>query len=212
MNIPRITKEQALPIKINLRTEGQPLHGIKIDQRQSRYSYYERGNEYSVEIRDSQNNRGEVIGYKVTTIGATRSTRRVKDFLKIQDAINYANEWIARTVVAGVGKITEQQILQDESKRRYNGYLLDAINKAGGADAYKKREINRERGQAIKDAIYKKDDLTALALWEAGAHVLPQATRNEVEAQIKDRMHLAALRLQTLFDEIDALMREQVAA
>lgn len=210
MNIPRISKNDTLPIYVRLRAEGQPLHGLAVSNSSPRRRYYERGNEYTVHISNRKNTRDEVIGYNVVTIGATRSTRREKTFTRIEEAVAHANEWIVRIVAAGSSKMVTQQVEKVESQRRRREALLETIEKAGGPDLYKSQLINKEKGYAIKRTIDIKDSLTVLALWNAGSHALPADVRQDMEKRINEWMEYAASRLNTELAQIDAVMAEEI--
>ena len=122
INIPSITIDTTIPFTLNLREEGQPLHGLHLGKHYWSRMTEVRVWENRVYMRDGI--RGDVISYTVRTTGLAPQTKREKRFHVSERAamVKFVNEWIAKTVAAGIEKKAEQKAekkMRDENHRRW---------------------------------------------------------------------------------------------
>ena len=141
INIPSITIDTPLPFNLNLREEGQPLHGL-----------YKREHFVKIlRIHIWENHArwhggvGEVINYTVRTVGLAPQTKRDKTFHVNSRAemVKYVNEWLAKTVAAGLVKMAEQKSENEMRANMKRAGIAHLIEKAGGIEE-RRAEILRE--------------------------------------------------------------------
>lgn len=143
INIPSITIDTPLPFNLNLREEGQPLHGLHL----GKHHYWSR----MTEVRVWENHArwhggvGEVINYTVRTVGLAPQTKRDKTFHVNSRAemVKYVNEWLAKTVAAGLVKMAEQKSENEMRANNHRRWMAEQIEKAGGVEE-RRAEILRE--------------------------------------------------------------------
>ena len=141
INIPSITIDTPFPFNLNLREEGQPLHGL-----------YKREHFVKIlRIHIWENHArwhggvGEVINYTVRTVGLAPQTKRDKTF-HVKDRagmVKYVNEWLAKTVAAGLAKMAEQKSENEMRANNHRRWMAEQIEKAGGIEE-RRAEILRE--------------------------------------------------------------------
>lgn len=142
ITIPSIDIHIDLPFTLNLRAEGQPLHGLRFTKHA-----WSRLTEVMVwENRAHlRNGVGDVISYTVRTVGLTPQTKREKKFHVTERAamVKYVNEWIAKTVTAGLKKMAEQRVEKEMRANNQRAWMAKQIEEAGGIEA-RRQQILRE--------------------------------------------------------------------
>lgn len=143
INIPSITIDTTIPFNLNLRGEGQPLQGLHLGKHDWRRLTEVRVWENRVYMRDGI--RGDVISYTVRTVGFTPQTKRDKTFYAKDRAamVKFVNEWIAKTVAAGLAKMAEQKSENEMRANMKRAGIAHLIEKAGGVEE-RRAEILRE--------------------------------------------------------------------
>jgi len=181
INIPSINIDTPIPYTLQLRGNGQPLEGlrthawsqlayVKITERHSRWS----------------GGVGEVIGYNVTTVGLSPQTKRQKDFnLKERDdMVKFVNDWIAKTVAAGLKKMTERQAELNEMERSRNERIARQIETAGGVEARRQEIVREGYDLAAHDAMQYESTEVYGAIITALTHSTPIV----LDEKIRDRI------------------------
>lgn len=141
INIPSITIDTPLPFTLNLREEGQPLHGL---YRREHFVKILRIHIWENHAR-WHGGVGEVINYTVRTTGLAPQTKRDKTF-HVKDRagmVKYVNEWLAKTVAAGLVKMAEQKSENEMRANNHRRWMAEQIEKAGGIEE-RRAEILRE--------------------------------------------------------------------
>jgi len=187
INIPSITIDTTIPFTLNLRTEGQPLHGLHL----GKHHYWSR----MTEVRVWENHArwhggvGEVINYTVRTVGLAPQTKRDKTFHVNSRAemVKFVNEWIAKTVAAGLAKMAEKKSekkMRDENHRRW---MAEQIEKAGGVEARREAILREGDALAAKEVLQFVDQTTYYAIFKAIVNnepiVLDETTRANILAR-----------------------------
>lgn len=184
IKIPSITIDTPIPFNLNLREEGQPLRGLRqrehfvrilrvqIWANHARWSAFE----------------GQVINYTVRTVGLTPQTKREKKFhvTEREAMVKYVNEWLVKTVTAGLKKIAEQKVeeqLQQDSQR---AWMAKRIEEAGGVEARRRQILREGENIAAKEAMqYEMDEIY-------GAIVTSLITRSRIAIDIDTRAKIIA--------------------
>lgn len=182
INIPSISIDTPMPYNLNLRAEGQPLHGlykrehfvkilrVQIWENHARWSAFE----------------GQVINYTVRTVGLAPQTKREKKFhvTEREAMVKYVNEWIAKTVERGLKKMAEQQAAKDQIDRSRREWMEKQIADAGGVEQRRQQILREGEHIAAKEAMqYESNDIYG-AIMAALIHGTPIAIDNETRAKI----------------------------
>ena len=183
INIPSINIDTPLPYTLQLRDEGQPLEGLYIPRHNwSRLAY--------VKITERHarwhGGVGEVIGYEVLTVGLSPQTKRKKEFLLREraDMVKFVNDWIAKTVAAGLKRMAEDQADRNEIERQRNDRIANQIEAAGGVEARRQEIVREGYNLAAQDAVrYESADVYG-AIITALTHSTPIVIDEKVKARI----------------------------
>jgi len=183
IKIPSITIDTPIPFNLNLREEGQPLHGIHLGKHTwSRLT----------EVRIWENHArwhggvGEVINYTVRTTGFTPQTKREKTFRPSERAemVKFVNEWFAKTVAAGLKKIAEQQVEKEVRANNHRNWIAGQIEKAGGIEERRQQIVREGYAIAAKEAMqYEGNDVFG-AIMVSLTHHTPIVINEETRARI----------------------------
>ena len=186
INIPSITIDTPIPFDLNLREKGQPLDGLRTRRHHwARLTWIHIGEEYA----RWHGGVGEVIAYKVTTVGLAPQTRREKRFGLSERAamVTYVNEWIAKTVAAGLKKMAEDQANINEAERIRYARIAEEIEKAGGVEARRQQIVREGHGHAANDAFKYQYGSTYAAIIDALIHNTPIRLDEEIRTKILAR-------------------------
>lgn len=186
INIPSITIDTPIPFDLNLREEGQPLHGLHLGKH-----YWSRLTQVRVwETRAYvRSGVGDVINYTVRTVGLAPQTKRDKTFHVNDRAgmVKYVNEWLAKTVERGLKEMAEQKSekkMRDENHRRW---MAEQIEKAGGIEARREAILREGDSLAAKEVLQFLDQKTYYAIFKAIVNnepiVLDETTRANILAR-----------------------------
>ena len=187
INIPSITIDTPLPFNLNLREEGQPLHGLHL----GKHHYWSR----MTEVRVWENHArwhggvGEVINYTVRTVGLAPQTKRDKTFHVNDRAgmVKFVNEWIAKTVAAGLAKMAEQKSENEMRANNHRRWMAEQIEKAGGVEARREAILREGDALAAKEVLQFVDQTTYYAIFKAIVNnepiVLDETTRANILAR-----------------------------
>jgi hypothetical protein len=186
INIPSITIDTPIPFNLNLREEGQPLRGLHLGKHTwSRLT----------EVRIWENHArwhggvGEVINYTVRTVGLAPQTKREKTFHVTERAamVKYVNEWLIKTVTAGLKKIAEQQVEKEVRANNHRDWIAGQIEKAGGVEARREAILREGDALAAKEVLQYVDQATYYAIFKAIVNnepiVLDETTRANILAR-----------------------------
>lgn len=186
INIPSITIDTSIPFTLNLRAEGQPLHGLHLGKHTwSRLT----------EVRVWENHArwhggvGEVISYTVRTVGFAPQTKREKKFHVTERGamVKFVNEWIAKTVERGLKEIAEQQILKKVRANNHRSWMAKQIEEAGGIEARRQQILREGDVIAAKEVLQFVDSETFYAIFKAIVNneptVLDETTRANILAK-----------------------------
>jgi len=186
INIPSITVDTPIPYTLNLRATGQPLEKLHLRE------YFVRL--MRVHIVERYRGGSEVVGYTVTTVGLSPQTKREKKFhvTEREALVKYVNEWIAKTVAAGLKKMAEVKAEQNEMERQRNKWIAEQIEKAGGIEE-RRQQIEREAYDlAAREAMqYESADIYGAiitALITRSPIVLDIDTRDKILARYEDNV------------------------
>jgi hypothetical protein len=181
INIPSININTPIPYTLQLRGSGQPLEGLRVPT-WSQLAFVKITENY----QRWSGGVGEVIGYNVTTIGLSPQTKRQKEFLLREraDMVKFVNDWIARTVAAGLKKMAEDQADRNEIERQRNERIAKQIETAGGVEA-RRQEIVRDGYElAAKDAMQYESAEFYAAIIAALTHSTPIV----LDEKVRDRI------------------------
>lgn len=188
INIPSINIDIPIPFTLNLREEGQPLRGLHqrehfvkilqmhIWENHARWSAFE----------------GQVINYTVQTVGLTPQTKREKTFHVSERAamVKYVNEWIAKTVAAGLKKMAEIQAMKDQANRARDEHIAKQIEDAGGIEQRRVQIVREGYDMAAKDSMqYESANVYGAiltALINRTPIVIDEAARAKIIARYED--------------------------
>ena len=181
INIPSISIDTPIPYTLRLREKGQPLEALRV---------HAWGLLAYVTVTENRQRWtggvGEVIGYNVTTVGLSPQTKRKKDFALRDraDMVKFVNDWIARTVAAGLKKMAEDQADRNEIERQRNERIAKQIEAAGGVEARRQEIVREGYNLAAQDAVrYESADVYG-AIITALTHSTPIALDEKVRARI----------------------------
>lgn len=184
INIPSITIDTPIPFDLNLREEGQPLHGLHLGKH-----YWSRLTQVRVwETRAYvRSGVGDVINYTVRTVGLAPQTKRDKTF-HVKDRagmVKYVNEWLAKTVATGLKKMAEQKSekkMRDENHRRW---MAEQIEKAGGIEERRAEILREAYNLAAKEVMqYESNSKVFGAIMTALIHHTPITLDETTRANI----------------------------
>lgn len=181
INIPSININTPIPYTLRLRNEGQPLRGLSL--RAWRELAYVAITERHARWHGGV---GEVIGYEVETVGLSPQTKRKKEFLLREraDMVKFVNDWIAKTVAAGLKRMAEDQADRNEIERQRNERIAKQIETAGGVEA-RRQEIVRDGYElAAKDAMQYESAEVYAAIIAALTHSTPIVLDEKVSKRI----------------------------
>ena len=150
ISIPSINIDTPIPYTLRLREQGQPLEGLRLSA-WSQLAYVmvtERRAKWSGGV-------GDVIGYNVMTVGLSPQTKRQKDFALRDRAevVKFVNDWIAKTVAAGLKKMAERQAELNDMERIRSERIAKQIEAAGGVEARRQEIVREGYNHAAKDAM-----------------------------------------------------------
>lgn len=186
INIPSINIDTPIPFKLGLRNEGQPLHGLRIPGVWTDLAYvqiWERTNAY---------HEGKPYAYAVRTVGLAPQTKREKEFSLNDRAsmIKYVNEWIAKTVAAGLKKMAEIQAMKDQANRTRDEHIAKQIEDAGGIEQRRVQIVREGYDMAAKDSMqYESANVYGAiltALINRTPIVIDEAARAKIIARYED--------------------------
>ena len=180
INIPSINIDTPIPFKLGLRSEGQPLHGLRIPGVWADLAYvsiWERTNSY---------HENKPYAYAVRTVGLAPQTKRDKEFSLSDRAsmVKYVNEWIAKTVAAGLKKMAEVQAEKDLANRTRDERIARQIEDAGGIEQRRQQIVREGYAIAAKEAMqYEGNDVFGAIMVSLTHHtpiVLDEQTRAKI--------------------------------
>lgn len=184
IKIPSITIDTPIPYDLNLRAEGQPLQGLRQREHFVRILRVQIWAN-RVQYRGSE---GEVINYTVRTVGLTPQTKREKKFhvTEREALVKYVNEWLVKTVTAGLKKIAEQQVAEQLQQDSQRAWMAKQIEEAGGIEARRQQILREGENIAAKEAMqYEMDSIY-------GAIMTALITRSPIALDIKTRDKIIA--------------------
>jgi hypothetical protein len=185
INIPSITIDTPLPFTLNLREEGQPLHGLYKREhfvKILRLHIWENHARWHGGV-------GEVINYTVRTVGLAPQTKRDKTFHVNNRAemVKYVNEWLAKTVATGLAKMAEQKSENEMRANNQRRWIAEQIEKAGGIEARREAILREGDALAAKEVLQFVDQTTYYAIFKAIVNnepiVLDETTRANILAR-----------------------------
>ena len=186
INIPSINLDTPIPFNLNLRGRGQPLE--KLHLKKHTWSRLAEVRVWENHARWHGGVVGEVISYTARTVGLAPQTKRDKTFRvgNRAEMVKHVNEWIAKTVAAGLKKMAEEQSEQDENERRKREWIKEQIEKAGGVEARRQQILREAYGTAAREAIqYESADVF-------GAIMTALITRSPIALDIDTRDKIIA--------------------
>ena len=185
IKIPSITIDTPIPFTLDLREEGQPLHGL-----------YKREHYVKILRLHIWENRarwhggvGEVISYTVRTVGLASQTKREKKFHVNDRAgmVKYVNEWLAKTVERGLKEMAEQKSEKEMRANNHRRWMAEQIEKAGGVEARREAILREGDSLAAKEVLQFLDQKTYYAIFKAIVSnepiVLDETTRANILAR-----------------------------
>ncbi len=190
IKIPSITIDTPMPYDLNLRAEGQPLQGLRQREhfvRILRVQIWENHARWHGGV-------GEVIGYTVRTVGLTPQTKREKTFRLSERAalVKYVNEWLVKTVTAGLKKIAEQTVEEQLQQNNQRAWMAKRIEEAGGVEARRQQILREGENIAAKEAMqYEMDEIygaIVTALITRSPITLDAETRDKIIARYEDNV------------------------
>ena len=180
INIPSINIDTPIPFHLNLRASGQPLSKLYVR------GFYRRVAQVEIWEVTNSYHEGKPYAYKVRTVGLAPQTKREKQFSLSERAamVQYVNEWIAKTVAAGLAKMAEQQAAQDQIDRSRREWIEKQIADAGGVEQRRQQILREGEHIAAKEAMqYESNDVYGAVL-DALINGTPIAIDNETRAKI----------------------------
>ena len=191
INIPSITIDTPLPFNLNLREEGQPLHGLRFAKhawrRLTEVMVWENHARWHGGV-------GEVISYTVRTVGFTPQTKREKRFHVTERAamVKFVNEWIAKTVERGLKEMAAQKTEKEIRANNHRRWMAKQIEEAGGIEARRQQILREGDVIAAKEVLQFVDSETFHAIFKAIVNNEPIALDETTRANILAK-HTSAL-------------------
>jgi hypothetical protein len=185
INIPSINLDTPIPFTLNLREEGQPLHGL---YKREHYVKILRLHIWENHAR-WHGGVGEVINYTVRTVGLASQTKREKKFHVNDRAgmVKYVNEWLAKTVERGLKEMAEQKSEKEMRANNRRRWMAEQIEKAGGVEARREAILREGDALAAKEVLQYVDQATYYAIFKAIVSnepiVLDETTRANILAR-----------------------------
>ena len=181
ISIPSINIDTPIPYTLRLRERGQPLEGLRLSA-WSQLAYVmvtERRARWSGGV-------GDVIGYNVMTVGLSPQTKRQKDFaLKDRaEVVKFVNDWIAKTVAAGLKKIAERQAELNDMERIRSERIAKQIEAAGSVEARRQEIVREGYNHAAKDAMQYESSEVYGAIIASLIHSTPIV----LDEKVRDRI------------------------
>lgn len=190
IKIPSITIDTPIPFNLNLRAEGQPLQGL---QQREHFVRILRVQIWANHLQ-LRTGTGEVINYTVRTVGLTPQTKREKKFhvTEREALVKYVNEWLVKTVTAGLKKIAEQQVAEQLQQDSQRAWMAKRIEEAGGIEARRQQILREGENIAAKEAMqYEMDSIYGAimtALITRSPIALDIETRDKILARYEDNV------------------------
>lgn len=191
INIPSIDIDIDLPFTLNLRAEGQPLHGLRFAKhawsRLTEIMVWENHARWHGGV-------GEVISYTVRTVGFTPQTKREKRFHVTERAemVKFVNEWIAKTVERGLKEMAAQKTEKEIRANNHRRWMAKQIEEAGGIEARRQQILREGDVIAAKEVLQFVDSETFHAIFKAIVNNEPIALDETTRANILAK-HTSAL-------------------
>lgn len=214
INIPSITIDTPLPYNLNLRAEGQPLQGLHI----RKHSWSRLAEVMIWETRARWHGGvGEVINYTVRTVGFAPQTKRDKTFHVTERAamVRFVNEWIAKTVAAGIEKKAEQKVEKEVRDNNQRAWVAKQIEEAGGIEARRQQIVRESEAIAAKETFQYESDKVYAAIMTAIITRTPIAldieTRDKIIARYEQYVNeswSAKRYIETQMQELDKYLAE----
>lgn len=186
INIPSITIDTPIPFTLNLRTEGQPLHGLRF----AKHAWSRLTEVMIWENRvHMRNGVGDVISYTVRTVGLVPQAKREKKFYVNDRAsmVKYVNEWISKTVERGLKEMAAQKTEKEMRANNQRAWIAEQIEKAGGIEQRRAEILREGNALAAKEVLQFLDRATYHAIFKAIVNnepiVLDEATRTDILAR-----------------------------
>lgn len=181
ISIPSINIDTPIPYTLRLREQGQPLEGLRLSA-WSQLAYVmvtERRARWTGGV-------GDVIGYNVTTVGLSPQTKRQKDFAlgDRAEVVKFVNDWIAKTVAAGLKKMAERQAELKDMERIRSERIAKQIEAAGGVEARRQEIVREGYNHAAKDAMQYESSEVYGAIIASLIHSTPIV----LDEKIRDRI------------------------
>ena len=185
IKIPSITIDTPMPFDLNLREEGQPLYGLRFAKHYWRRLTEVRVWETRAYVRSGV---GDVINYTVRTVGLAPQTKRDKTFHVNDRAgmVKYVNEWIAKTVTAGLKKMAEQKVEKEMRANNQRAWMAEQIEKAGGVEARRQQILREGVNIAAKETFHFESNEVY------GAIITALITRSPIALDIDTRDKILA--------------------
>ena len=201
INIPSITIDTPLPYTLNLRDRDQPLRGLNLREHFVKI--------LRVRVWEQVNYRGEPYDYVVETVGLASQTKRKKNFHIGQRAemVAYVNEWIAKTVAAGLKRMAEQKSEQEARDRNHKYWVAKRIEEAGGVEQRRQAIMRGAHMLAAKDAFEYENPTIFYAIFTAITHGTPVLLTNEDRERLLTR-HARAMETWRIKQYIEDQMQE----
>lgn len=193
INIPSISIDTPIPYTLNLRAEGQPLHGLHLGKHS--WSYLTTVKIWENRVQSRIGIRGEVISYTVRTTGFAPQTKRDKTFYAKDRAVmvTFINEWIAKTVERGLKEIAEQQIRKKVRDNNHRSWMAKQIEEAGGIEARRQQILREGEAIAAKEAFQYESGEVYRAIVTALIHGKPidldENTRTKIIAEYEQHVN-----------------------
>ena len=214
IKIPSITIDTPIPYDLQLRAEGQPLHGLYLGKhtwsRLAEVMVWENHARWHGGV-------GEVISYTVRTVGFAPQTKREKKFHVTERGamVAYVNEWIAKTVEKGLKEITEQQIRKKVRDNSHRSWMAKQIEEAGGIEARRQQILREGANIAAKETFQYESGEVYRAVVTALIHGKPidldENTRTKIIAKYEQHVNeswSAKRYIETQTQELDKYLAE----
>ena len=185
IKIPSITIDTTIPFTLNLREEGQPLHGLF---RREHFVKILRLHIWENHAR-WHGGVGEVINYTVRTVGLAPQAKREKKFYVNDRAgmVKYVNEWIVKTVERGLKEMAAQKSEKEIRANNQRRWIAEQIEKAGGIEQRRAEILREGEALAAKEVLQFLDRTTYHAIFKAIVNNEPIALDETTRANILAR-------------------------
>ena len=214
IKIPSITIDTPIPYDLQLRAEGQPLHGLYLGKhtwsRLAEVMVWENHARWHGGV-------GEVISYTVRTVGFAPQTKREKKFHVTERAsmVKFVNEWIAKTVEKGLKEMAEQKSAKELRDNAHRSWVAKQIEDAGGVEARRQQIVREGEAIAAKETFQYESDKVYAAILTALITRTPIAldidTRDKIIARYEQHVNeswSAKRYIETRMQELDKHLAE----